>query len=172
MGVLLSCLIRASHGLSRPRIGGALFCWLKWVSENTEGPTRCAMRMGQVRQGRGAVGGVWGGCAGGGRGNGGARLSGERGGTATARPNGDGAGWGRKKFPHNGNMFPGFFHTMERCFAKFSTQWKHVSGTFPHNGNMFRAGFPRCGNGGRRRFGEGGKKGVDSVLMSSIIRDR
>ena len=30
---------------------------------------------------------------------------------------------------------------MERCFAKFSTQWKHVSGTFPHNGSMFRALF-------------------------------
>ena len=48
-------------------------------------------------------------------------------------------------FPHNGNKFPGFFHTMETCFRKFSTQWKHVLGTFPHNGNMFRGGFPRCG---------------------------
>ena len=35
-----------------------------------------------------------------------------------------------KKFPHNGNVFPGFFHTMEACFGHFSTQWKPVSRGF------------------------------------------
>ena len=49
---------------------------------------------------------------------------------------------GRKKFPHNGKQFRGFFHTMETCFRNFSIQWKRVSGTFPHNGSIFRAGFP------------------------------
>ena len=49
------------------------------------------------------------------------------------------------KFPHNGSMFRHFFHTMETCFEKFSTQWNTVSPVFPHNGNMFRGGFPRCG---------------------------
>ena len=41
------------------------------------------------------------------------------------------------RFPHNGSMFRGVFHTMETCFAKFSTQWKCVSPLFPHNGNLF-----------------------------------
>ena len=38
-----------------------------------------------------------------------------------------GARGGRRGFPHNGKQFRGFFHTMEPCFGKFSTQWKHVS---------------------------------------------
>ena len=36
------------------------------------------------------------------------------------------AGGGEKSFPHNGNQFRGFFHTMEACFGHFSTQWKRV----------------------------------------------
>jgi hypothetical protein len=31
-------------------------------------------------------------------------------------------------FPHNGNMFPEFFHTMEAGFEGFSIQWKPVLG--------------------------------------------
>jgi hypothetical protein len=61
------------------------------------------------------------------------------GGTAAARPNldrgGAGAGEGKvstqwkavsRGFPRNGNMFRGFFHTMEACFGHFSRQWKRV----------------------------------------------
>ena len=67
---LLSCLVRASHGLTKPRMEARFFVGPEGASENGEGHEECAMRMGQVRQGRGAAGGVWGGCAGGGRGNG------------------------------------------------------------------------------------------------------
>jgi hypothetical protein len=33
-------------------------------------------------------------------------------------------------FPHNGNVFPAFSHTMEAGFGHFSTQWKYVSPDF------------------------------------------
>ena len=86
---LLSCLVRASHGLTKPRMEARFFVGPEWVPVNGEGHEVCAMRMGQVRPGRGAMGGVWGGGAGGGLRNSGVRLFVERGGPATAPPNGD-----------------------------------------------------------------------------------
>ena len=35
-------------------------------------------------------------------------------------------GRGVGRFPHNGRKFRHFFHTMETCFTKISTQWKEV----------------------------------------------
>ena len=59
-------------------------------------------------------------------------------------------------FPHNGNMFPKFFHTMEACFGHFSTQWKHVLRRFSMVWkNRGRIGLEEVGGacGGRESLG-------------------
>lgn len=57
-------------------------------------------------------------------------------------------------FPHNGNVFPELFHTMEAGFGHFSTQWKYISRGF----SMVWKNGGRPGlSGGQRVMGAGEK---------------